>query len=472
MLVIISDLHLTDGTSGEIIDEKAFRIFRNRISDMAYDASWRRSESASDPTACYYQPIECINILLLGDILDMIRSEKWNDQPEINMPWTKDRGDAFFDMLNEIGNGVLDNNKKSFAILKDISMGGISIPAAMHLLSEEEKISKNIGSQASDEKFHPKVNIYYMIGNHDWFLYIDDKRVNSIRNRVIDELGLVNERDKPFPYTPFENSDLLKVQNEHDVYALHGDVFDATNYQKDTGRDGSSVGDVVVLKLLNEIPIQIEQQIRNFPPDKIGTITDIDTFVKELHEIDNLRPYALAPQWISEVIAKYELDAQFINDSIRGALKQLIHDFTKNPLVAPHHFTVIEMNIAALLLKSHLTIEDLSSVVEFFSLNKDSFESYRQYAKTLTEEQFGKDKSFYIMGHTHYPEIVPLSSFIKEGQQTSKIYMNTGTWRALHKKGIYDDSFISYKTMTIAGFFKGNERMGHSFEYWTGSLDI
>ncbi|HEY5390545.1 MAG TPA: hypothetical protein VIJ57_00420, partial [Hanamia sp.] len=94
MLVIISDLHVTDGSSGEIIDEKAFRIFRNRISDMAYDASWRKESGE-------YIPIDTINILLLGDIIDMIRSEKWNAQPEVNMPWTVQRGDAFFDLLED-----------------------------------------------------------------------------------------------------------------------------------------------------------------------------------------------------------------------------------------------------------------------------------------------------------------------------------------------------------------------------------
>ena len=53
----------------------------------------------------------------------------------------------------------------------------------MQLLSEEEKLEKKIGSVASNEKVHPKVNIYYMVGNHDWFLYINDVRMNSIRNR-------------------------------------------------------------------------------------------------------------------------------------------------------------------------------------------------------------------------------------------------------------------------------------------------
>ncbi len=41
MLVIISDLHLTDGTSGETIAAHAFRIFRDNLGDMIYETSWQ-----------------------------------------------------------------------------------------------------------------------------------------------------------------------------------------------------------------------------------------------------------------------------------------------------------------------------------------------------------------------------------------------------------------------------------------------
>jgi hypothetical protein len=41
MLIIISDLHLTDGTSGETIQQGAFFLLRERLFSLAYDASWR-----------------------------------------------------------------------------------------------------------------------------------------------------------------------------------------------------------------------------------------------------------------------------------------------------------------------------------------------------------------------------------------------------------------------------------------------
>jgi hypothetical protein len=63
VLVIISDLHLTDGTSGETIKPGAFRAFREALRELAYDASWRSEKK--------YVPVDGIDLVLLGDILDV-----------------------------------------------------------------------------------------------------------------------------------------------------------------------------------------------------------------------------------------------------------------------------------------------------------------------------------------------------------------------------------------------------------------
>src|SRR4051812_21131388 len=79
MLVIISDLHLTDGTSGETIRPGAFRAFRESLRELAYDASWRNEKQ--------YFPVDGIDLVLLGDILDVIRSTSWCAVPPEVRPW-------------------------------------------------------------------------------------------------------------------------------------------------------------------------------------------------------------------------------------------------------------------------------------------------------------------------------------------------------------------------------------------------
>ena len=463
MLVIISDLHLTDGTSGEIISDSAFRLFRNRISDMAYDASWRCDKDNNE----YYDPVKTMDIILLGDILDMIRSERWNDALDTIMPWSKERQDDFFENIAEITTKVLENNRSSFKILKGMAEGDIEIPRSMQLANEAQKNTEKIKYKASGEKVPVKVNIYYMIGNHDWFFYINDVRINKIRNRVIEELGLANERDKPFPYTYNDCEAVRQTQEAHKVFAEHGDRFDKTNYQT-PHRDASSVGDVVVIKLLNEIPKKIEEFIRK-SPEPAGTNEEINTFIKQVREIDNLRPYQLAPAWITQVMKETNLNSDIVNEAISDALESVLEEFRKNEIISENRWTNLGLHIFEWAAE-FLSIETLGGIIGRLGFSKDQFESYKKYAIEVSKDE---DKDYFVMGHTHYAEVVPINSYVLNNEKRSKIYINTGTWRAVHFQGQGDkDSFVSYKTMSIAGFFKPDERRGRAFEFWTASLAL
>ena len=68
MLVIISDLHLGDGTTASSIPASAFQLFAKRLRQDAYFASTKDGK---------YHPIEELDVILLGDILDPLHSIKW-----------------------------------------------------------------------------------------------------------------------------------------------------------------------------------------------------------------------------------------------------------------------------------------------------------------------------------------------------------------------------------------------------------
>jgi UDP-2,3-diacylglucosamine pyrophosphatase LpxH len=466
MLAIISDLHLTDGTSGEIISESAFRLFKNRLSDMAYDASWRCK--SDDEKEKFYKPIETLDIVLLGDILDMIRTEKWNDAPESVMPWAENRGDDFFKLADEIVTGILSFNKASFDILKGIAEGDLKIPQNMSIADPitkaKEKVRYIAGPQAP-----VKVNIYYMIGNHDWFLYIKDPRMNAIRNKVIDALGLANKINVPFPHTRADCKEIELLQDAHRIFAEHGDGFDPTNFQA-PDREKSSIGDVVVIKILNAIPSKASRHL-NKNDGVAHNQTEIDLFIKELHEIDNLRPYSLAPDWITDLMKKTKLDATLINQVIGETLKEVLDDFANADLIKKDFWLKMKMNLFSFILPRKLNIKRLGKWLDHTSFSKDKPETYRKYAMATSNN---KELDFFVMGHTHYAEVVPLYNYADtiDGHTRSKIYLNTGTWRTVHFKGINCDDFISFKTMTIASFYKDDERKCRTFEYWTGSLAI
>ena len=65
MLVIISDLHLGDGTTAASIPASAFYLFAKRLRQDAHFASMRNGK---------YRPIQELDVILMGDIIDPLHS--------------------------------------------------------------------------------------------------------------------------------------------------------------------------------------------------------------------------------------------------------------------------------------------------------------------------------------------------------------------------------------------------------------
>ncbi len=178
MLVIISDLHLTDGTSGETIRASAFGAFRERLRDLAYDASWRADGK--------YRPVEKVDIILLGDILDVIRSTKWLAIEE--RPWSDPQSQKFTMKIAEINSAILENNNTALGILKSINRGSaLTLPPATEAGKPAFTSRDKPGSA---DRVPVKVQMYYLVGNHDWFYHLDGRAYADVRNSVVDALGL------------------------------------------------------------------------------------------------------------------------------------------------------------------------------------------------------------------------------------------------------------------------------------------
>ena len=69
MLLIVSDLHLTDGTCDATLAPESFYLFAERLRELANRAAWRSDGQ--------FRPLERIDVVLLGDVLDIIRSSRW-----------------------------------------------------------------------------------------------------------------------------------------------------------------------------------------------------------------------------------------------------------------------------------------------------------------------------------------------------------------------------------------------------------
>ena len=94
-----------------------------------------------------------------------------------------------------------------------------------------------------------------MIGNHDWFFHLPGENYNRLCRQIAVHLGLATYSDAPFPHEIWESNELVQVMRRHKVFARQGDVYAPFNYEGD--RDASSLGDVIVLELLNRFSMQV-----------------------------------------------------------------------------------------------------------------------------------------------------------------------------------------------------------------------
>jgi hypothetical protein len=127
MLVAISDLHFDDGTIGKSLSADAFRLFCERLEQLAYSASLRRDGS--------YRPLESIDLLLLGDIFELIHSTRWLNEKENEAdfvrPWDSPSRPELSAKIQDITQGILEHNAGSMTVMRQMANGeAICIPPA------------------------------------------------------------------------------------------------------------------------------------------------------------------------------------------------------------------------------------------------------------------------------------------------------------------------------------------------------
>jgi len=201
--VVFSDIHLTYGTSGTTIVPRAFKKFGNILSDII-----------GDPQQAKIQEIQ---IVLLGDIFDVIRSNRWlrkENQSENRpiRPWSEP---------GEVDSGGWNVERYTKEIVKDIINHPNNIEAMGYMRQcQKEWAEKNV-----------KVDLTYLMGNHDWLI----NRYDSTRLDIANFICLPHPQwyaGNPFPE--------IFLFEGYGVLARHGDYYDRFNHEGD--RNASFLG--------------------------------------------------------------------------------------------------------------------------------------------------------------------------------------------------------------------------------------
>ena len=432
MLVLLSDVHLTDGTSGTTINPGAFQKFGKLLLDVLGDKPRQ-------------DHIEKIDLVLLGDIFDVIRSDLWlgpdnHDLPKPIRPWSAaaevDRaGRSLEDYTGKIVNRIIghQNNIAVMGFLKEF---------------QEECRQRQV-----------QVELSYLIGNHDWLL----NRYPATRlaiARFLDLPDWEHYRGHPFPY--------YKEFPDYGVMVRHGDYYDPLNYSGN--RDASSLGDALVIDLLNHFPEDVRTRLQ-LPQDH--------PLYLQLKEIDNVRPLLEIPAWIKGVCRHYP---PAMESRVHAIWNGLAAEFFRIPFVRDFvraNPALGQLLRLALKVTSGCSFDYLMKILASKTIRRwyQKSDDYKSFA--LKEPALQDDRVKYVVyGHTHTAEqvpldIVPLTTAPQEAG-LEKVYFNSGTWRKVYEHTAFDwlnCEFIGWHVLTFLIFYLKQEKdQDRNYEVWSGSL--
>ncbi|HEC99246.1 MAG TPA: hypothetical protein ENN18_02535 [Proteobacteria bacterium] len=427
MLVFLSDLHLTDGSSGTTIDPRAFNKFCRILEDVV-----------GDPKESNIKNLE---IVLLGDIFDAIRSDLWlrreNDDPKKPVrPWST---------ATESDRAGWNLQKYSEEIVDKIINQPRNIKAIGYMREFQEHCAR----------LGVNVELSYLIGNHDWLI----NRYASTRQKIAQFLGMPDPQfyaKNRFPYD--------RVFESYRVMARHGDYYDEFNYEGD--RDASSLGDAIVIDLLNKFPKTAEDD------PLLGKDKDL---VNKLKEIDNVRPLLEIPAWIQGV-CNY---TPGVEQRVHAIWNDLVDKFFKIKFVKDHDRfgpDIIDFLQMAMRLSSGFSFSGLQEILGHWAVRNlyRKADDYRRFA--YNEASLKNNLVRYVVyGHTHHTEQIPLDIVpIPRNDVIEKVYFNTGTWRKVFEHTTFDQEnceFIGWHVMTFIVFYLEEEKeRDRNYEVWSASL--
>ena len=439
MLVFISDLHFVDGTAGE--HNTPWRAFDYFFDDLEGIVN-RPSNKGK---------IKEIKIVLLGDIFDLLRTERWFEpilEPE--RPWgnrPKEIEDHALEIFKEIvnhkneGKGV--DNPKALEIIRN----------RLKKLREKCKLD------------YPAV-LEFIPGNHDRLT--NHPGCTRLRQQVRERLGLFQ-----FP----EDRLFLRVffDPDYGVMARHGHEFDRYNYEGGTSFTEEDyqrvpIGDPITTELIARLPFQLKKYLEE--ETTLGKDV-IDTVVRNFQEIENVRPFSAVIEWLLYQVQQTRTLKEHIENVVDIVIKRFNElDFVKSwydrhdKWLDP--FDEADKIQAVLYLMEKFKVFPTEKLLSLAMKAQEFFYKDDLLEAAPDEFYFDPRVRYVVHGHTHDPLVMP----IRTRDSTEHIYLNTGTWRTRYQKATRDRSFISWKNMTYLIFYTKEERDADYpvFETWTGTL--
>jgi UDP-2,3-diacylglucosamine pyrophosphatase LpxH len=442
MLVLISDLHLTDERAARNVNPEAFRLFGSEVAATA------RKRGAKET-----------QVILLGDIIDFGRTDYWlrkNIAPE-ERPWG---GELAPETGMNSNSAAIE--RQFLAILQDI----LRSPTAQQL----------IATLAELERETPTFTVRYVVGNHDRVLWNFPTLQAEIRKAIpqissfapgieSEEYGIVarhgHEWDLNTHGWEFRNKVLLPREKVS--------RFSPESYRV------QAIGEAVTAELMGGLIYHAAQ---------LGTPQPI---VEQLKDVNNLRPMLHVFEWL-EWIGAHETveDQQRLYQALRLALDGLLDcslakqwdRMRTDILVAADLIDRLQQARRLILGPDFGTfrgrvdgLKRLERTFPFLFREEDTLREGARSEEAFRNPRPGSRIQRVIYGHTHRARH---DYFHGKQDGTVRMYVNTGTYLPLITEAEDGESFVSSIQMVYVYVYRADEDVETkqpgttSMDVWTG----
>jgi UDP-2,3-diacylglucosamine pyrophosphatase LpxH len=442
MLVLISDLHLTDERVARNVNPEAFRLFGSEVAATA------RKRGAKE-----------VQLVLLGDIVDFGRTDYWlrEEIPPEDRPWGGELS-PYSGMNSK--SAVIE--RQFLAILRDI----LQSPTARQL----------IATLADLERETPAFTVRYVVGNHDRVLW----NFPSLQAEIVRAIPQISS---------FEAS---IESEEYGLVARHGHEWDLNTHgwefrnkvllpRENVGRFSpesyrvQAIGEAVTAELMGGL---IHHAARLGTPQSI---------VEQLKDVNNLRPMLHVFEWLQWIGAQETREEQErLYEALRLSLDGLLGcslakqwDHMRTDILISADLIDRLQQARRLILGSDFgsfrgRVGGLKRLERTFpSLFKEE-DVLREGARS--EEVFRNPRprssiQRVIYGHTHRARH---DYFHGNQDGTVQMYVNTGTYLPLITETDDGESFASSIQMVYVYVYRADEDLEMkqpgttSMDIWTG----
>ena len=460
MLALLSDLHFCDETAVERnVAPAAFRIALDSIYKMALEL--QRATQAEVP----------LDVVFLGDIFDLLRSERWFEQgPVLVPPRERPWGSA--------------------AALGTTRPPEVVLGHARGIL--EAAIQKNEQALATLRQKRPeldgkvRVRRFLVTGNHDRLSLHDDR----LHVRMREALGAEDERTLNAP--GFGTHGLMLP--EYGLLARHGHEWDAWNFNRvpDAAPPGmlagtdylpAPIGDPITTEIAVRLPLEMRRRLadaRALSPEQVASIH------ARLQHIEDVRPVVTALQWafqeVDEVSRSLGPDQRgALLDALDGSVATIVREFQALDYYRAWQdgHRLFHLDTQALLrdlfeLLGAFRARTFAGLAPHFAKLADKLEDsagrdvFREGARKEALDALGRGGLRHVIyGHTHDAAFAPL--------RARDTYLNTGTFRRRIFHADDHQGFADAELLTYVCLFTRDEAKvgwggdGPAYTTWTGT---